>query len=129
MKSFFINSEAKTIKVIHIKVKPGDTTELCSEIRRLVGCKYFDARTLHSYDDGCYETVWFDDEGLFKPQTSGFRLGDTQIVGNGLILCTDFEGGSMSTRMPVEAAHLMVTFLEFNAGHPVPEPSVTFESL
>ena len=89
-------------------VKEVDYSGDFNEIYKLTDCSTF---TCVDLGDG--ETLFLDDEGLFKNETYLFRMkGAYQpFAGKGLILGTDDEGDSVSTRLTTLDVAKKVEFL------------------
>lgn len=69
--------------------------------------KLIDCNTFTCVDLGFGETLYLDDEGLFKDETYLFQMDGAYqpFAGKGLILGTDDEGDSTSTRLtPLDVA-------------------------
>jgi hypothetical protein len=77
-------------------------------IYRLIDCECFDAVTINKNG----ETVWVDDEGLFKEDQAFFMIAGypDPLAGKGLVLRTNRHGESVGTQLTVEHLEDMVRF-------------------
>lgn len=102
---YLINPEDRTVKRASF---PNDENTLDS-FYRLIKCETVDAVTVAEDSLGRRETLWVDDEGLFKPKHDRYHFTVTKFDGAGvvmqtlcgraLMLSTDVEGRTESTRM------------------------------
>ena len=93
MKAILINPEDQTIKEIDIK-------KGINAMYKALDCDCFAAPV--TYDNG--DTMYCDDEGLFKPQTGGFLMPkwDSMIVGKVLVIGCDLgTGESKDVETPI----------------------------
>lgn len=63
----------------------------------------------HVWENG--DTLYVDDEGLFKPQCYFKVLGGNLLTGRGLILGTNFEGDSVDVKSDLTDIIVQTTFL------------------
>ena len=95
--------------------------------KSLIDVEYIAAVTIGQHKDGCCETVWIDDEGLLNEKKDGpyfsVRGYNQPLAGKGLVLLTDQEGESRSTRMTVEQLELIITWpnVKFVGHENIPE--------
>lgn len=101
MKAILIDPELNMVKEVDYS---GDF----NEIYKLIDCSTF---TCVDLGDG--ETLYLDDEGLFKNETYLFQMkGAYQpFAGKGLILGTNDEGDSIGTKLTPIAVSMKVEFL------------------
>jgi hypothetical protein len=127
-----MNAHAKTpLRGILIDPYEKAITEVMTEPypawKSLIDVEYIAAVTIGRHSDGCTETVWIDDEGLLNHKKDGpyfsVRGYDQPLAGKGLVLMTDTEGESRSTRMTVEQMELIITWpnVKFVGMVPLPE--------
>lgn len=94
MKAILINPENQTIKEIELE-------EGIEAMYKEMDCSVFSAPI--TYDNG--DTMYCDDEGLFKAQTGGILMPDWRymIVGKILVLgCDNETGESKDVETPIE---------------------------
>lgn len=101
MKGIFI--DAKKRQVTEVEIEKG-----LQPIYDLLGIETFECVYI---DDK--ETIYVDEEGLYKDDTEWFFFEGTHqpIRGNGLILSTDDDGESVSTNLSLEYVKSKVKFL------------------
>lgn len=98
--AYLIDPEAKTVTEV---TYDGDFRS----IYRLIGAEAFDAARFDEEGD----TVFVDDEGLFKPYEYFMIQGYSQpLAGKGLVLGSDEEGDSVKPRLTLEVVKAKVEF-------------------
>jgi hypothetical protein len=126
------------IKAIQIDVQNKEINEVeknsLQDIYKYVNCQTFDVVYLSDELD-CY----VDDESLIKAgyidedgtrhNLSGFKIQETLIMGNGLIVGTvDDEGDTTDCPISKEEVEKMVTFVDFDREEDRPQPFMQFIS-
>jgi hypothetical protein len=103
MKAIKINSAERTIQ--HITIN--DWREIAPAIGN--GCTLFACPV--SFDNG--DTMYIDDEGLYNHFDGGIIMEDwyCPIVGNVIILGTDYEGESVDAVSTIEELSSKITFV------------------
>lgn len=93
MKAILINPETQTIS--EIRIRKG-----YKAIQKAIDCETIDAPVAFDNED----TLYCDDEGLFKPQKGGIIAKDwaIPILGKVLILGSDHKGNSVDVRGTIE---------------------------
>jgi hypothetical protein len=79
-----------------------------THIYSLIDCDTFTCLTFNEHND----TVFVDDEGLFKPDQHFFKLKGypDPLAGKGLVLGTDEEGESVSPTISLEEFRKLISF-------------------
>lgn len=103
VKGILIDSEARTVKIVELE---GNNID---QMHELIKCECF---TCVDFNNRGVETVYVDDNGLLNDPKCFFAVpGYPQwIAGNGLILGTNAEGESISTKLTVEQVESLVRF-------------------
>lgn len=101
MRAVLIDPENDIIREVEYSGDYNDIYKFCD----------FDLFTCVGLGNG--ETLFVDDEGLFKENQSFFRIGDyhSPLAGKGLILGTDEEGESVASKISLAKLSESVEFL------------------
>ena len=92
-----------TQRALRIDASTGVISEVVikdyKDIQEKIGCDIFTVVTLAKG-----EVLYVDDEGLINGTTKGFSInyGSGFLMGNGLVLGTDFRGDSVDTKLSPE---------------------------
>lgn len=103
MRAILVDPRTRTIAEV---VYAGVYTDIYKHIE--ADC--FDAVTVKEDKDGSRETLWVDDEGLYRTDQKFFRWrGYAQpLAGKALLLGTDETGESVATKMTLAEVESMV---------------------
>lgn len=103
IKGILIDSEKRTITQVELEADNID------QMHKLIKCECF---TCVDFDGDGEETVYVDDNGLLCNPKHFFRIPGYPewIAGNGLILGTNRNGESISTKLTVERVEQFVHF-------------------
>ena len=99
MQAILIDPELQSIKKVDYN---GDYTT----IYPMIDCKIF---TIAYIDDK--ESIFLDDNGMYVENRFGWRHGDVQFVGKGLIVGYNDEGDSVGTELSIVEVVKAVTFM------------------
>ena len=112
MRAILINPETKTITEVEYT---GDYKNIYEHI----GADCFTAISIDHYENEDRETIFVDDEGLYRnPQNFFMWSGyDQPLAGKGLILGTDAGGESVATSYGIEYVKAMVSFPDIELSH------------
>lgn len=107
MKAIFIDVEHEQVYLLNIK-------EGIEAIYNAIGCTTFTVATVLENEDAIY----VDDEGILTLSSESkfffFEGAYQPFIGNGLIVGTDDEGGSVDAKSSVTSIKKKVTFLTLN---------------
>lgn len=112
MRAILIDPEAKTITEVEYT---GDYKNIYEHI----GADCFTAVGIDHYENEDRETIFVDDEGLYRePQYFFIWQGyDQPLAGKGLILGTNAEGESVATSYGLDYVKSMVRFVDVELSH------------
>lgn len=99
MQALLIDPASKTITTVEHN---GKFKQIYHFIQADTFCS---VRISHDYDDGSYDVVYLDDEGLLKPNPGPFfRLAQypNPLCGRGLVLGVNYEGASVAPQVTKE---------------------------
>ena len=128
------------VKAIQIDVVNKTINEVESDslqdIYKHLNCSTFDvARVQMPSDVDCFiddesllKTGYIDEDGT-RHNLSGFKVGDTLLMGNGLLIGkSDMQGESTDCPITKEVVENTVTFIDFDREEDRPQPSIEFMS-
>ena len=100
-KAILIDAENKQIKEVQIT--------RFDDIYKFLECRTFECPIMYSNDDALY----LDEDGINDEVGFKIKGGHYTYVGNGLIIGTDDEGGSIDAKHTVEQVKKMVHWAKF----------------
>lgn len=105
MKAILINPEMQTISEIQIQIDNS-----LESMYKVMDCEMIEAPVTFDNED----TLYCDEEGLFKPQKGGIIAKDwaIPILGKVLILGSDDEGNSADVRGSIETYKDMFAWVD-----------------
>jgi len=104
MEAIKINSEERKIEIIEIN----NWKQIAPAIGN--GCTIFACPV--SFENG--DTIYIDDEGLYNNFEGGFIMEDwyCPLVGNAIILGTDYEGESIDAQSTIEEIEKSIKWVD-----------------
>lgn len=92
MKAIFINAKERTVDYIN---NTGDLSAMYDTI----GCEMVQ---IANFNANTGDTLWVDEEGLYKNYQYGFVYNGQQLVGNGVIYGSNVGGDNCNVRATLE---------------------------